>query len=1049
MSLYPQPWPPFPVNEIYPKSVRGLIDDWARAPVRSRDQVVDCQLAHLVSIVVPCFDPDPSQFSQLLFSLQQQGDQEFDVVLINDGSDNNSWRNIQLKLKNFPWIRVINQPENKGISAALNLAVDNIQTPYIAIVDQDDLLHPAAVSIVNGYLRENVDCRLLYTDHLAFQNDGSKATYTPKFPWNPDALLEFNYLIHLSVISVDSYRACGGMNSYFDGIQDWEFYLRLAKGLTSQTVAYLPLPLYAWRLSDQSVASSATPKQELRNKALEFLQLAHQELGEGTRAMQSPDDSSHYKFRVDRSDMSKLPVSCNVLLLGERDSENPLHQTLQSLQSSELCFGQIFLIQTPNSSFSASTSSMVEGLDVNRVEIGELASSIPDDQPLLVLQVGVSSKGKIDPGLNAWLERTSRWQVITFPVCSSVDLPLCVSAGYARLPAVSDTYIPIGQAFTKKNYNNNFAFFSHVRPVDLPSPAVQLLRSSVVRQTLTTFASSWDQKMDIRAKWWSCLMELSWDCCCISDVWFGLDTFLSDAEHQKLVQKREQSLFAIESQNWLGTISPWKKAIYSYWLKGSLRDLTARAHPLQAEFFFSIHIPLEIPADNVFAGERNSSNLSLLPQLLHRSLVILIPTELNPRSNGHACILSLALKLIDAGHSVYLLPFKPFKFFREFYPNLPERFQDLPFISDPQGFSQAMLLVPESTPRSLVKRLRPYFKQLIWWVLAPAGVLTEFRPNIRIGDFLVAFSEFALPGQSDYLFIHPDVDQDVDPLFPRYLKQYRHQPPHKKRLLLYTGKGRLKALPRNLHRNLLHYEVTLVTRSFPSTKAELTDLLINSSGLISCDPMTNLNLEAAMLGLPVYLLANPFPAEYFRNFPVDLSYSITDSAEDFIVRLADKGPLKQLRTVGMELKSRSAVDIFDLLLLNPPLHNDHALDHALTLPVGAYRVNESTLYQIEQYRKFLMRSRTIQALKEGQSFSSAFLGEYVDSLKYPFWAHSLICQGLARLDDLADFLATIRVLYLCLLLWKKLGLATLFRFFLNRIINFNRIIAVSMLAKKA
>jgi len=1025
-------WPPFPVDDL-PEQVRGIVADWNRAPLQAHELDGDYPSGYLVSVVVPCFDPDPQQFAQLLLSLQQQSDQRFDLLLINDGSTADSWRDIQRLLKDYPWIRVFHQHANQGISSALNLAVKESQTPYIAILDQVDLLHPAALAFVNRYLAEHQECSLLYTDHIAFQDDRTKSQYIPKFPWNPEVLLEFNYLIHLTVIRTDSYQACGGMNSQYDGIQDWEFYLRLSKVLRPEQVGYLPLPLYAWRLSDQSVASSVTPKHQLLEKAQEFLGHAHQQLGESTRVALHEQTPSHYKFGIDRRDDCVAQRRYNILLLGDLKMESRLQFTLQSIQSSENLFDQIFSIRLPDHSSLASTTLSIDCLSINEVALAELQALIPDDQPLLVMQVGASLQDQINPDLIAWLERTSRWQEITFPCFTLEENELCISAGYARLPVVADAYIPLGQHLSKNNYNNDFASYSHVRPVDLPSPAIQLLCSSVVRQTLAAFASSCDQKMEVSASWWTCLMRLSWDCCCISDVCVGLDADLAKAEHQQLLVHRNQHLCAIKSSHWLGATETSHNAKYSYWLERTLFYSTPRAHPLAVQHFLS----LEIHANQLLALSRDSSTLSLLPDLLRKPLVILTPTELNARSNGHACILTLALQLQAIGHTVHLLPFKPFTFFRDYFSKLPEKFQELSFISDPQELLGAVLLVPESAPKALIKKIRPYFQRVIWWLLAPAGVLTEFRPNIRLGDFLVGFSEFALPCQPDYLFVQPELDVEDDPLFFDYLIKYRHQPAKKKQILLYTGKGRLKALPRSLHRYLLDYKVITITRSWPSKKSELTKLLIDSKGLISCDPMTNLNLEAAMLGLPVYLIGNPFPPRCFRNFPVDLTDLIIDSPGAFIARLSSNSPLKQIPVSALILKSRSSFDIFDLLLSDPQ-----------PLSAMAYRVSQKTLDQIDQYRIVLMRSRTVQALKDGQSFSSAFLGEYVDSFKYPFWAHEMLCNGLIRLDDFADLLASIKLLRPSLLLWKKLGFAFIFRFLVNRIISFNRITGINVLVNK-
>ncbi|WP_413681408.1 glycosyltransferase [Prochlorococcus sp. MIT 1318] len=991
-----------------PEEVRGIVADWNCGPLQAHDLDGDYPSGYLVSILVPCFNPNPDQFEQLLLSLQQQSDQRFNVLLVNDGSTQASRKYLEQLADDYSWLRIIHQPTNQGISAALNLAVKELQTPYVAIVDQDDLLHPAALAFVNRHLSEHEECGFLYSDHIAFADDGSRSQYIAKFPWNPDVLLEFNYLIHLTVIRIDLYQACGGMNSKYDGIQDWEFYIRLTKLLTPQQVGYLPLPLYAWRLSDHSVASSATPKQQLLEKAIEFLDDAYQHRGETTRVALDQQSASHYKFGIDRSeDGSGASIRrCNILLLGDLRMDSYLQSTLQSIQSSGILFDQIYLVQPPNIFSPVSPVEAADGLQVSLVSCLELNSTVPDDKPLLVLQIGSKLLDKFDSSLIPWLESSSRWQVITFPCLSIQEPEICISAGYANLPLSNDTYIPLAQGLAKSDYINNFASYSHTRSVDLPSPAVQLLCSDVVSQALIGFESIVQQVNARSDSWFSCLIEKSFRCCCISSTWVGLAYGLSAQEYEKLFQKRGHSLVAMSSDQWMSEI-PDFRFDFEYWLGCSLREFGNTAHPLFVHHFLSS--PLH-PSKRLYES-KSARQLSLMPKPVHRPLVMLIPTEINARSNGHACMLTLALELQSAGCQIHLLPFKPLTFFRKYYQNLPIRYKSLSFIADPSEVPASILMVPESAPKFLVKSLRPYFQKIIWWLLAPSGVLTDFCPDIRIGDYLLSFSEFALPGQIKHLFLQPELDV----FFAHQLIKHRHQNSLNKQVLFYSGKGRLKSLPRSLHRHLLDYKITIITRSFPSEKSELIQLLVNSRGLISCDPMTNLNLEAALLGLPVYLTSNPFPDSCFRDFPVDLSSLITASPGYFIQRLLDSSPLPRLRFEDLIAKNKSSVDFCKYFLADPE-----------PLEAMAYRVNQKSLDTIDRYRRTILRSRSIQALKDGQSLSSSFLDVYAYSFKSPYWLHRYFGKALQMLDDTANCLASIHLLTPAWQLWHKLGCARLY-----------------------
>lgn len=374
-----------------------------------------------------------------------------------------------------------------------------------------------------------------------------------------------------------------------------------------------------------------------------------------------------------------------------------------------------------------------------------------------------------------------------------------------------------------------------------------------------------------------------------------------------------------------------------------------------------------------------------------RSIVFLIPSELNPRSNGHACILTLAKELQAVGHDVSLLPIQPYRFFRRYWQKLPKIYQQLKFLGHPsEALRPSFLVVPESTPRGLLNKLRPYFQDVLWWILAPSGLLTNYKPAMRVGDLMLPFSSFTLPYSPNYLFVHPPVDDALAKANRIYL-------PHRLQLrsvCLYTGKGRLKALPRSLHRTMLGLNIRLITRDYPSTRQSLINLLTDSRGLISFDPLTNLNLEAGNLGVPVYLPGNPFPPVCFTDFPVNLAPYVTDDAEIFLARLADNAAPKKLSLQLFRSLNSQAVALMIRVCTDVGL-------------VDSLRMKPETLHAIDRYSQTIKATRTIQTLFNGSALSSCFTPFYVRSLKLPYWIHICLCQCLNLIDRVADVLASI------------------------------------------
>jgi hypothetical protein len=374
-----------------------------------------------------------------------------------------------------------------------------------------------------------------------------------------------------------------------------------------------------------------------------------------------------------------------------------------------------------------------------------------------------------------------------------------------------------------------------------------------------------------------------------------------------------------------------------------------------------------------------------------RSIVFLIPTELNPRSNGHACIITLAMELQAIGHDVSLLPFQPYHFYRHYWPNLPQTYRKLRFLAHPsEALQHSFLVVPESTPRGLLNKLRPHFRDVLWWLLAPSGLLTTYKPAMRAGDLMLPFSSFTLPYSPKYLFVHPPSDEALA------RANFLHLP-HRLRLksiCFYTGKGRLKALPRQLHRAMLGLDIRLITRAHPSTRQELISLMADSRGLISFDPLTNLNLEAANLGVPVYLPGNPFAPACFTDFPVNLTPYVTDDAEIFLDRLADNAAPKKLSLQLFRSLNSQAVALMVRICTDVDL-------------VDSLRMKPETIHALDSYCQTIKATRTIQTVFNGSALSSGCTRLYVRSLKLPYWAHTGLCECLNIIDRVADMLDAI------------------------------------------
>ena len=124
----------------------------------------------LVSIIVPVYNVE-TYLSQCLDSLQNQSYTNIEVIVIDDGSKDNSWSVLQKYVvdKRFCCI----SQNNQGVSKARNKGLGLAKGEYIMFVDADDWLDCDAVTkCVTAMQESNSDvCLFDYMREFAIEQD--------------------------------------------------------------------------------------------------------------------------------------------------------------------------------------------------------------------------------------------------------------------------------------------------------------------------------------------------------------------------------------------------------------------------------------------------------------------------------------------------------------------------------------------------------------------------------------------------------------------------------------------------------------------------------------------------------------------------------------------------------------------------------------------------------------------------------------------------------------------------------------------------------------
>ena len=110
----------------------------------------------LISIIVPIYNVE-DYLRECLDSIQKQTYPNFECIMVNDGSTDNSKQIAEEYLVDSRF-RLINQ-SNQGLSGARNTGISHIreESTFVAFVDSDDYVYPEFLEVLIEHIEDDVD----------------------------------------------------------------------------------------------------------------------------------------------------------------------------------------------------------------------------------------------------------------------------------------------------------------------------------------------------------------------------------------------------------------------------------------------------------------------------------------------------------------------------------------------------------------------------------------------------------------------------------------------------------------------------------------------------------------------------------------------------------------------------------------------------------------------------------------------------------------------------------------------------------------------------
>lgn len=223
-----------------------------------------------VSVVMSACN-DAEHVGRAVASILTQTFRDFELIVIDDGSRDDTGAVLEVHANADPRVRVIRQ-ENRGLTLSLIAGCAMARGEYIARQDADDWSHPRRleeqVALLDGNPRVGfASCATEYVgpagEHLCYMH----RPVDPELATSGLLNARQGPPAHGSVmIRKTAYEAVGGYRAEFRYSQDSDLWLRLAE---NWLVAYLPEVRYQHRKEADSISGAQRAEQS------EFARLAH------------------------------------------------------------------------------------------------------------------------------------------------------------------------------------------------------------------------------------------------------------------------------------------------------------------------------------------------------------------------------------------------------------------------------------------------------------------------------------------------------------------------------------------------------------------------------------------------------------------------------------------------------------------------------------------------------------------------------------------------------------------------------------------------------
>jgi glycosyltransferase involved in cell wall biosynthesis len=168
-----------------------------------------------------------------------QTHESLELIIIDDGSSDNSWEEINSLAAEDSRIRALRHEQNQGVSKSRNDGLQAAKGEFIAFCDADDIWEHQKLELQLNLLRSNLEYDVAYCDAFIIDENGlptgkrfSEVLPLPKIPsgWLFRKLIGQNFINTQSVLMrKECVQRAGHFDEDLKVLEDWWYWIRLSR----------------------------------------------------------------------------------------------------------------------------------------------------------------------------------------------------------------------------------------------------------------------------------------------------------------------------------------------------------------------------------------------------------------------------------------------------------------------------------------------------------------------------------------------------------------------------------------------------------------------------------------------------------------------------------------------------------------------------------------------------------------------------------------------------------------------------------------------------